>query len=85
MQSGSKAHSLKYNAIINILSKVMSIIFPVITIPYVTRTLDVGNYGMVSLSQNIIGFFALFAGLGISTYATRTGAAIRDDPGKLKQ
>lgn len=85
MQSGNKVHSLKYNAIINILSKVMSIIFPIITIPYITRTLDVSNYGMVSLSQNIISFFALFAGLGISTYATRTGAAIRDDQEKIKQ
>lgn len=85
MQSGNKVHSLKYNAIINILSKVMSIIFSVITIPYVTRTLNVGNYGMVSLSQNIIAFFTLFAGLGISTYATRTGAKIRDDKIKIKQ
>lgn len=76
-------HSLKYNAIINVFSKVMAIIFPIITIPYITRTLAVENYGMVTLSQGIIGFVALLAGLGISTYATRTGAAIRNDQQKI--
>ena len=76
-------HSLKYNAIINVFSKVMAIIFPIITIPYITGTLAVENYGMVTLSQSIIGFVALFAGLGISTYATRTGASVRDNPYRM--
>lgn len=78
-------HSLKYNVIINMLSRVTSILFPLITVPYITRTLAITNYGMVVFSQNIINFFALLASLGISTYATRSGAAMRGNHAVLQR
>lgn len=56
----------------------MTILFPLVTIPYVTRVLGSVNFGKVSFSSSIANYVTLFAGLGISAYATVEGAKIRD-------
>ena len=56
----------------------MGIIFPLITFPYVSRILGVDNLGKYNFSNSIISYFILIAGLGISTYAVREGARLRD-------
>lgn len=70
--------SVKINAILNILKTICSIIFPLITIPYASRVLHASNYGAVSWCNSIIQYFALFASLGIVTYAQREGPQFRD-------
>lgn len=83
MSKNKNNKSLKLNAVLSIIKQLCQICFSLITIPYVTRVLGVNNYGMVSFSSSIIGYFSLFAALGISTYAIRECSIIRGDSEKL--
>lgn len=76
--------SLKKNAILNTIKTLCQVIFPIITIPYISRTLGTVSYGKVNYTASIISYFALFAAFGINNYATREGARIRDNKEKLK-
>lgn len=75
--------SLTKNAILNTIKQIFQIIFPFITIPYITRILTPENYGMVTFSSSCVNYFSLIAALGISTYGVREGAIIRDNREKL--
>lgn len=77
--------SLKKNAALNTIKTLCQVIFPIITIPYISRTLGKANYGKVNFTASIISYFALFAAFGINNYATREGARIRDDKEKLEK
>lgn len=74
-----KNSSLAKNAVLNVFKTLMSMIFPLITYPYVTRILQVENIGKINFSGSVISYFTLLAGLGISTYAIREGAGLRQD------
>lgn len=77
--------SVGKNAFLNIIKTLLSIIFPLITFPYVSRILQVDNLGKVNYATSIISYYTLFAGLGIATYAVREGARVRDDRVKLEK
>ena len=62
---------------------VVGAIFPLITFPYVSRILGVENLGKYNFSVSIIAYLVLLAKLGISVYAIREGARIRDDKKKF--
>ena len=74
---------LAKNAILNVIKTISSLIFPLITFPYISRILGVENLGAYNFSTSIISYFSLIAGLGISTYAIREGARYREDKTKL--
>lgn len=74
-----KTKSLKLNALLNGLRSLMSVIYPLITFPYVSRVLSVSGIGKYNFSSSIISYFSLIAALGISTYAVREGAKIRNN------
>lgn len=80
-----KSKSLKINALLNGIKTGMTMIFPLITFPYISRILDVDNIGKINFSNSIVNYFLLIAGLGISTYAIREGAYIRNDKEKLNR
>lgn len=73
-----KKKSLKLNMLLNGIRSALSILFPLITFPYVSRVLGVEALGKFNFSNSIINYIILIAGLGISTYAIREGARIRD-------
>lgn len=77
--------SVKVNFIFSSLKGAMSVLFPVISFPYISRILGVKSLGKVEYCQSIISYFALFAALGISLYAVREGAKFRDEKEKLTQ
>lgn len=76
--------SLKFNMVLNAIKGLMSIIFPLITFPYVSKVLGVENLGRYNFANSIISYFVLFAGLGIGTYAIREGARIRENARKIE-
>ena len=78
-----KAKSLKLNAILNTIKTVTSLIFPLITFPYVSRILLPEGTGKVNFANSIVSYFGIIASLGIGTYASREAAKIRDDVTKL--
>lgn len=75
--------SLKFNALMNMILTSSSVIFPLITVPYISRTLSPAGMGAVSFAQSIITYFSLVAMLGISTYGVRACAQVRDDETEL--
>lgn len=79
-----ESKSLKVNSILNVLKSVSSIIFPLITFPYVSRVLGPINLGKVNFGNAFVGYFSLIATLGVTTYAIRECSAVRDDKRKLE-
>lgn len=77
------AKSVAKNALYSGIRTVSTMLFPLVTYPYVTRVLLADNLGKVDFSISIISYFTLIAGLGISNYATREGARVRNDRSKL--
>lgn len=74
-----KQKSLGLNAVLNGIKQCCSIIFPLITFPYISRVLGNDGYGKYSFSYSVTNYFILLAALGIYTYAIREGAKVRDD------
>lgn len=73
------------NAVLNAVKTISSVIFPLITFPYISRVLHVNNMGIYNFSASIVSYFTLLAGLGISTYAIREGARYREDKEKMSK
>lgn len=84
-QKNIKIHSIKYNFIMNMILKVSSFIFPLITFPYISRVLGPDGNGKVSFASSVIYYFTVVASLGIPTYGIRACAKYRDDRKKLSQ
>lgn len=78
-----KKSSLQKNAILNITYKLSSILFPLITYPYVSRILLADNIGKVSFFSSLTNYMMMVGSLGISTYGIRTIAKVRDNKKKL--
>lgn len=77
--------SVKMNAVLNVIKTISSIVFPLITFPYISRVLTVESIGAYNFGVSIVNYFILLAGLGISTYAIREGTQYRDDNKKMEK
>lgn len=77
--------SVKRNAVLNVFRTLMSLIFPLITFPYVSRVLGPEGTGKVHYAQSIVSYFSMIALLGINTYGLREAAKIRDDKERLSK
>lgn len=80
-----KEKSLFSNFIYNALYNSMGIIFPLITIPYVSRILLSDGLGKVNYASNIVAWFLLFASLGIPRYGIREIARVKSDKSLLNK
>lgn len=80
-----KNKSLGINAVLNGIKNIMSVVFPLITFPYVSRVLQVENLGKYNFANSVNSYFILLAALGISTYAIREGAKYKGDREKISK
>ena len=80
-----KTESLKANFIYQSFYRILTLIMPLITSPYISRVLGAEGIGIYSYSYSIVTYFLLVAKLGIENYGNRSIAAVRDDPKKLSQ
>lgn len=71
--------SIKKNAIYNLISKLLALIIPVITTPYLARVLGEEGNGQISYVTSIVSYFILVAGLGFSIYGQREIARYQDN------
>lgn len=78
-----KNKSIKINFIMNCILTLSSIIFPLISFPYVSRILSPAGIGKVSFATSVITYFSMFAQMGIPTYGIRACSQVRDDKRKL--
>lgn len=77
--------SLTKNFAYNIVYQMLIIILPLITAPYISRTLGPTGIGIYSYTYSVVYYFQLFAMLGISNHGNRSIAAVRDDRIKISQ
>ena len=77
--------SIKVNSILNIIKTISSIIFPLITFPYISRILQPENVGKVNFGSSYVSYFSLIASLGITTYAIRECSAARENKKRLSK
>lgn len=77
--------SVTINALLNVVRQGMSIIFPLITFPYVSRILGNIEFGRYSFSASIISYFVLLSTFGINIYAVREGSRIRNNRQKIEK
>ncbi len=69
----------------NVLLTMSSVLFPLITFPYVSRVLLPEGTGKVAFATSVISYFVLFAQLGIPTYGIRACAKVREDRKELSK
>lgn len=77
--------SIKVNTILNIIKTCSSIIFPLITFPYVSRVLQPESIGKVNFGTSYVSYFSLIASLGVATYAIRECSKVRDNKEQLNK
>lgn len=80
-----KVPSIKINALYNVVRKLLTLLFPLITFPYASRILLPEGIGKVSFASSFIDYFIIIATLGISTYGIRETAKVRDDREQLSK
>ena len=75
--------SIKKNTIYSMLKTGSSILFPLITFPYISRVLLTENVGKINFGLSIVSYFSLIASLGITTYAIRECSGVRNNKEEL--
>ncbi len=71
--------SIKKNYIYNVSFQIFTALTPLITAPYVSRVLQPEGVGTFNYVYSIVTYFALFAALGVNSYALREISRVRDD------
>lgn len=70
--------SIKKNFLYNLLLSISSVVFPLITAPYISRVLEPDGVGLYNFANTYAAYFALVALLGIPIYGVRETAKVRD-------
>ncbi len=71
--------SLTRNAVYSIFYRILSVVFPLISVAYVSRILAPEGIGKTAYAQNIASYFVMLAAMGIPAYGTREIAKCRED------
>ncbi len=77
--------SIKKNTVWKMLLNIFNIIIPIITGPYLARTLDVYLYGEYNKALSVVSFLIPFAGCGIYNYGIREVSRVRNNPDKISK
>lgn len=70
------------NYIYNTAYQILLVIMPLITSPYLSRTLQATSVGIYNYAYSIVSYFVLFGTLGSSLFAQREIAFYQDEPEK---
>lgn len=76
---------LKKNFIYNLIYQFLTLIFPLITTPYLSRVLGPEKTGVYSYAYSIAYYFVLFAMLGLNNYGRREIARVQESAVKRSQ
>ncbi len=80
-----KLASIKKNTFYNTIKTLSTIVFPLITFPYISRVLHAEYVGKLNFGNSIVSYFTLIATLGITTYAVRECSKVRADKVQLSR
>lgn len=73
------------NYIYQFIYQLINIIFPILTLPYVSKVLGAENLGMYTYSFSIITYLVLISDLGIRNYGGRKVAYCRENKDELQK
>ena len=74
-----KRKAISVNVVLNGIRTILSLLFPLVTFPYITRVLAPEGIGQANFANSIVNYFVLIGALGITTYAIREGAKKCED------
>ena len=77
--------SITKNFLYNILFQIVTLIMPLITVPYVSRVLGKDGMGIYGYTGSIVQYFVILGTIGISLYGNRAIAYVRDDKEKMSK
>lgn len=77
--------SVQKNTVYNTIKTISSIIYPLITFPYISRVLGAENVGKVNFSSSFVSYFSLITTLGITSYAIRECSLVKNDKKELEK
>ena len=77
--------STKKNAAYNVAYRLFSVLLPLVTAPYLSRTVGTYGVGLYSKAWSISYIFCLIGMLGLNDYGVRTIAQVRDDREELNR
>ncbi len=75
-------NNIKVNAIASTLVRILNIIFPLLTGPYLTRILDPELFGEFNKVNALAAWFIPFAAFGVYNYGIRQVSGVRDNKQK---
>jgi O-antigen/teichoic acid export membrane protein len=78
-------HSIKKNFVFNSAYQILNVVVPLITTPYLSRTIGATGDGVFTYTQSIANYFVLFAQLGITNYGVREIASCGDSRDKRSE
>lgn len=77
--------SIRKNSFFNIVKTLSSLLFPLITFPYISRILEAENLGRTVFASNVVSYFSLFAMFGINSHGVREVAKFRNNKDELSK
>ncbi|MDO5696268.1 MAG: oligosaccharide flippase family protein [Eubacteriales bacterium] len=77
--------SIKMNALANMTVRIMNIVFPLITGPYLARILNKTDFGNFNVVNTFINFFIPFATFGVYNYGMRVISGIKDNRERINR
>lgn len=80
-----KKRTLTENVFYNMLYQVVATVLPIITTPFVARTLGLHSNGIHSFTESIVTYFIIFGSLGTSLHGIRKIAYVSDDKEQLSK
>lgn len=78
-------HSIKKNYLYNLSYRILTILIPMITTPYISRILGARNIGINSFLSSVEEYFLMFAAMGTAFYGKREIARFRDNKEKYSR
>ncbi len=80
-----KTRSVKFNFAMNVILTASTMIFPLITFPYISRILLPAGVGKVNFATSVVSYFSMIAMLGVPVYGVRACAQVRDNKEELSR
>ena len=71
--------SVKNSVFYNVLLAISQVFFPLITFPYLARTLGPEHVGVLNFAESIAKYFVMLAALGIPIYGIREIAKVQNE------
>ena len=77
--------SIAVNSVFNIAYKLITAVYPLIAVSYLSHIVHADKVGAINYAQNIVSWFVIIAALGLPTYGTKEIAKVADDKDKRSQ